>query len=73
MACAFSRVPASRRHRNEALGKGKAAGLNLPIVEIPGVNPDLQGPDFKSSAIYIIATRWDEFDDSKGFRRVFRY
>jgi hypothetical protein len=32
----------------------------LPIIEIPGVNPDLQTAEFERPAIYIVAVQFDE-------------
>jgi hypothetical protein len=53
-----------------AFARDQAANLNLPIVEVPGVNPDLQAKDFEKPAIYIVAEQFDEL--APGETRVFR-
>jgi len=49
------------------------AEWNLPIVEAPGKNPDLQSRTFETPAIYIVTVEFDEFESRGGQRCVFRY
>jgi hypothetical protein len=45
--------------------------LNLPIVEVGEINPDLESETFRAPAIYIVTERFDQFNDPG--HRVFRY
>jgi hypothetical protein len=51
--------------------RDQALNLNLPVIEAPGVNPDLAAPDFEKPAIYICAIQFDELapDEMRVFRR----
>ncbi len=51
-------------------GRARAADTNLPVVDVPGVIRDLEGPDFMSPGIYIRAIQFDEL--APGETRVYR-
>src|SRR5262245_16925856 len=51
--------------------RDEAANLNLPVIEIPGVNANLESADFERPAVYIRAIQFDEMDpnETRRFRR----
>jgi hypothetical protein len=44
----------------------RADELNLPIIEIPGVNPNLKGLGFEASGIYFV--EFDALGETRAFR-----
>jgi len=48
----------------------RAEESNLPIVEVPDVNPDLESRSFEAPGIYVVVTEFDELDPRE--TRVFR-
>ncbi len=52
-------------------GKEQAAALNLPFIEIEEKNPNLRDRRFEAPAVYLIRTKFDQFNDAG--HRVFRY
>jgi hypothetical protein len=48
----------------------QAANLNLQVIEVQGVNRDLEGPDFADPAIYIRTVEFDELDPRE--TRIYR-
>ena len=70
----FGTTPADWGSLSECRARAKELGnqMNLPVVEISEINPDLKSKVFASPAIYICCEQFDQWSPSaRG--RVFRY
>jgi hypothetical protein len=56
-----------------AWARERSLEMNLPLIMVGQLNPDLKSRIFESPGVYVIAIRWDEFENVGGVSRVHRY
>jgi hypothetical protein len=55
----------------KAFAEEKSRELDLPIIVVDAINPNLASAAFVNPAVYLVCTQFDQFNDKSG--RVFRY
>lgn len=50
----------------------QSIALGIPFFEVENENPNLGAKIFEPFGVYLIRRKWDEFDNSKGYREIYR-